>query len=220
MEITSILLARATAWVEAAELNPKGQTFYPDLTKALVTRYNFQIFPQKAEDYDQVKGIVFGAGKLGKSTIEQIVIYTYGLILDTRESTQESRHLLEEALQWASKELGLHYKSSMIKRWQYWSQISFSSKQQLLDVSPALRKLAEGIERSVNETIGEQLHYDLVSTSIDYDQLTRKHPLGRFSIQRRENTPFFENKYFSEAPLPTDVHIRLLEEFEAAILKK
>ena len=58
------------------------------------------------------------------------------------------------------------------------------------------------------------MRYDLAVLSIDYDQLTRKHPLGRFSIQRRDNTPFSENKYFSDAPLPTDVHIQLLEQFE------
>jgi hypothetical protein len=59
-----------------------------------------------------------------------------------------------------------------------------------------------------------------VTIMVDYDQLERKHALGRFSIQRRDNTPFSENKYFSDAPLPTDVHIRLLEEFETAISNK
>jgi len=71
-----------------------------------------------------------------------------------------------------------------------------------------------GESKGVADTMGENLKYDLSILSIDYDQLTRKHPLGRFSIQRRDNTPFSENKYFSDAPLPTDVHLRLLEQFE------
>jgi hypothetical protein len=78
----------------------------------------------------------------------------------------------------------------------------------------AVGKLAAGVAKGVADTIGENLKYDLSILSVDYDQLTRKHPLGRFSIQRRDNTPFSENKYFSDAPLPTDIHIRPLEQFE------
>jgi len=79
-------------------LNPRGAVFYPDLTKALVARYNFQKFPQKLEDFDESKGVAFGFGRLGDTVIEQLVIYTYGIVLDTRISTQESRRLLEESV--------------------------------------------------------------------------------------------------------------------------
>src|SRR6266404_4209940 len=107
MELASILLARAMAWVEPAELNPKGAVFYPDLVKAIVARYDFQKFPQKLEDFDEGKGVTFAGGRLGKTVIEQLIIYTYGIVLDTRVSTQESQRLLEEAFEWGSKELGL-----------------------------------------------------------------------------------------------------------------
>jgi len=214
MELTSILLARAMAWVEPTDLNPRGAVFYPDLTKALVARYNFQKFPQKIEDFDESKGITFGAGRLGDTVIEQLIIYTYGIVLDTRISTQESRRLLEEAFEWGSKELGLMYKPGMVKRWQYASHVTFRSSAQMTSAGPAVKRLAASVATSVADTMAENLKYDLAILSIDYDQLARKHPLGRFSIQRRENTPFSENKYFSDAPLPTDVHVRLLEQFE------
>jgi len=202
------------AWVEPTDLNPRGAVFYPDLTKALVARYNFQKFPQKIEDFDESKGITFGAGRLGDTVIEQLIIYTYGIVLDTRISTQESRRLLEEAFEWGSKELGLMYKPGMVKRWQYASHVTFRSSAQMTSAGPAVKRLAASVATSVADTMAENLKYDLAILSIDYDQLARKHPLGRFSIQRRENTPFSENKYFSDAPLPTDVHVRLLEQFE------
>ena len=97
MELTSILLARAMAWVEPIDLNPRGVVFYPELTKALVARYNFQKFPQKLEDFDETKGVTFGVGRLGDAVIEQLVIYTYGIVLDTRISTQESKPSSGEA---------------------------------------------------------------------------------------------------------------------------
>jgi len=221
MELASILLARALAWIEPAELNPTGKVFYPDLVAALVTRYNFQKFPQKVEDFDETKGITFGTGKLGRSVIEQVIIYTYGILLDTRTSTQESKRLLEEALQWASKDLGLVYKPSMIKRWQYTSQVTFSSECALTNASPAIQRLAKSMRENIAQVLpSENLDYELTGLLVDYDQLARKHPLGQFSIQRRENTPFSENKYFSDAPLPTDVHLKLLEQFEADISTK
>ena len=214
MELASVVLARAMAWVEPIDLNPRGAVFYPDLTKALVARYNFQKFPQKLEDFDETKGVTFGVGRLGDTVIEQLIIYTYGIVLDTRISTQESRRLLEEAFEWGRKELGFAYKPDMVKRWQYASSVTFRSTVQMTGVNSAVEKLAASVAKGVADAMGENLKYDLAILSVDYDQLTRKHPLGRFSIQRRDNTPFSENKYFSDAPLPTDIHIQLLEQFE------
>jgi hypothetical protein len=45
--------------------------------------------------------------------------------------------------------------------------------------------------------------------------LERKYGIASFSITRRAEARFSENKYFSEAPLPTDLHLKLLEQFEA-----
>jgi hypothetical protein len=214
MQLASVLLARAIAWVEPSDLNPRGATFYPQLTKALVARYGFRKFPERPDDYDESKGVTFSSGRLGDSTIDQLVIYAYGIMLDTRISTQESKRLLEDAFEWGGEELGLAYKPGMVKRWQYTSNLTFNSAVQMADASSALRKLTASVEKAVANVTGEDLKYDVSILGIDYDQLARKHPLGRFSIQRRDNTPFSENKYFSDAPLPTDVHLRLLEQFE------
>ncbi len=220
MELTSVLLARAMAWVEPSDLNPRGSVRYSDLTKGLIDRYNFQKFPQKIEDFDEAKGITFGAGQLGDVVIDQLIIYAYGIVLDTRVSTQESRRLLENAFEWGSKEFGLSYKKDMVKRWQFASQLTFRSTAHMTATSPALERLVAAVGDAVTGTMGESLKYDVSVLSVDYDQLTRKHPLGRFSIQRRDNTPYSENKYFSDAPLPTDVHLQILERFEKDVSEK
>ena len=147
--------------------------------------------------------------------IDRLIIYTYGIVVDIRSSTQESQRLLEEAFEWGSKELGLVYKPTMIKRWQYASQVIFRSDFHLTEISPAVQTSAQKLAERISAITGEKLSYELTVLAIDYDQVARKHPLGRFSIQRRDNTPFSENKYFSEAPLQTDDHIALLEQFEA-----
>jgi hypothetical protein len=215
VELAAIHLARSMAFVEPLDLNPHGRVYYPDLVTALVNRYGFKKFPEKPEDFDEVKGVTFVGGKFGGVVLEQFVIYRFGLALDTRVSTAESKRLLEEAMIWG-KEIGLVLRP--VPRWQYVSQITFHSKALLTCGDSAFTRLADSTSKAVSEVAGENVKYELIFASVDHDPLTRKHPLGRFSIQRRENTPFSENKYFSDAPLQTDVHIKLLERFEADIL--
>jgi len=216
MEQVTVLLARAIAWVEAIDLNPRGKVFYPALAQALVQRYGFQVFPQKIEEFDEGKGIKFGVGRDGDTVIEQVMIYTHAILLDTRVSTDESQRVLERALEWAAKELGLAYKGpSSIRSWQYSSQLTFrSSALSLTSLSPAVRTLSEGISKAVEDISGEKLPFEPITLTFGHDAMKRKHPYGNFSIQRRENIPFEENHYFSDAFLPTDTHIRLLEQFE------
>src|SRR6266852_8945008 len=100
MDTVTVLSAAATVWVESNDLNPRGAVFYPDLAKAIIARYNFQKYPEKFEDFDETKGVSFASGKLGETVIERLAIYTYGISLETRVSTEESKRLLEEGLRW------------------------------------------------------------------------------------------------------------------------
>jgi hypothetical protein len=216
MEIAAILQAKSMAFMEPVDLNSKGKVFWPDLVNALVARYNFQKFPQKPEDADRAKGITFGMGRLGDTVIEDLVFLPFGIVLGTRVSTEESKRLLEEAFRWGSKELGLAI--TPVIRWQYDSQLTFYSKVPLLAIHPGLQTLSNILTKNAAEILGEDdLKYDLTAIAMEFDALKRKYTLGRFSIQRRENTPFSENKFFSEAPLPTSIHLKALEEFEASI---
>jgi hypothetical protein len=201
-------------WIESVELNPRAKSFFPDTVKALVDRYGFLKYPQKLEEFDETKGITFASGRFNKQVIEQIQIFTYGLVLDTRISTEESKRLLEEALVWASDVLGINYDPKKTYRWQYVSSLTFTSDVFPKSMPRPVRSLAESVSQALGSSINENRTYEVVNLSLDYDQLTRKHPLGAFTIQRRENTPFGENKYFSSAPLPTEMHLKLLQNFE------
>jgi hypothetical protein len=218
MELAAIHQARALAFFEPIDLVSTRKVFFPDLVAAIASRYSFQRSPQKFEELDETKGITFQMGHLGDTPVDEIIIYTHGILLGTKISTRESKSLLEEALQWASKDFQLLTKP--VNRWLFASQLTFYSKFHLTDIHPAVRQLADAVGKNIAEITGENLKYETVGLLIDYDQLARKHALGRLSIQRRDNTPFSENKYFSDAPLPTDVHIKLLEQFEAAIAAK
>lgn len=218
MELSAVILARAVASVESYDLNPFGKLYYPDLARKLVERYGFQKFPQLAEDFDETKGVTFANGRFNGVVIDQLMIFTFGTALDTRTTTSDSKSLLTEAFQWLRKDLGIDYSPTAIRGWLYASQLTFHSKARLTSLHPALEKLCSSLTDSVRGYTEEVPPYETTILAFDYDQLRRKHPVGRFSIQRRDNVPFSDNKYFSDAPLETEVHIRLLEELESALL--
>jgi hypothetical protein len=88
----------------------------------------------------------------------------------------------------------------------------------LASFSPPLQRLAEKTS-GVTEKLWGGLKYQSMSINIGHDPTARKNGIASFIIQHRINSSFSENKYFSEAPLPTDLHIKFLEEFEADVLE-
>jgi hypothetical protein len=220
MKLSAVLLARALGFIETFDLNPKGQVFYPDVVREIVRRYQFQKFPQEFKDFDEQKGIEFLSGKAGNEVIEKLVIYNSGILIDTRSSTDTSETLIKEALAWAKDKFNLNYRPEMIRRFGYVSQITFYSEASLNTLNPALQKLADKVTEVVSMIHREKIQYQTSSVTIHHDPLARKNQVAGFTIHPRIDTPFSENKYFSEAPTPTGTHIALLEEFEADVLRQ
>jgi hypothetical protein len=217
MKLSAVLLARALAFIETSDLNPRGRVYYPDVVRQLVERYSFQKFPQQLQDFDEQKGVEFLSGRSGSEVIDRMVIYGNGILVDTRSGTDTSRHLIEEALSWGKSELSLNYSPGMIRRFGYVSQLTFHSSVSLNVLNPALQRLSDRLTEIVSEIHGEKIRYQTASFQIQHDPLARKNSIAGFTIFPRVGTPFSENKYFSEAPLPTDKHIALLEDFEAEL---
>lgn len=219
MEPSAVILARCIAFVETYDLSPEGRVFLPDVVSELASRYQFQKFPKEYSEFDENKGIEFLEGKRDRDVIWKLAIYNTGILLDTRSNTRLSQEIIEEALGWAKEKFGLTYNPGMISRFAYVSQLTFYSDITLDMLNPALKRLADRITSAVSEIHKEQVDYQPTSILIQHDQLKRKNPLASFTITPRAEAPLSDHKYFSEAPLPTDLHWELLEEFEAALKK-
>lgn len=191
-----------------------------DCVHSLVEKFDFQMFPTKPEDFDfSDKGVSFGSGKAGGLLIDLLKIYDGALFLDTLSSTSDSKRILLEIMEWGRAELGLSYKESLIRRWGYISQIVFKSEIPLLGMhSSPLRKLAAKTS-AVTEEIFEGLQYEPSQIWVGHDPAVRKNAIASLTIAHRINTAFSENIFFSEAPLPTDLHIKFLSEFEKDVME-
>jgi hypothetical protein len=192
MEITAVMLARIVAFVEVQELNPKGKAYYPDLVAALVKRFSFRVYPTKPEDFDEAKGVQFADGKFAEGTVDKMQIFTHGLMVDTRVSTEVSEKLLRDTLLWAKAELGLHFEERMIKRKGYGSQLTFESEMDLLRLNPVIGRIGQTISSKLKDTSSQPVSYEPTAILFNLDQSLSKLAPGPFSIERRAEIPFSE----------------------------
>jgi len=219
MQLSAVALARFIVFIEIAELDPRGRLHFPELSESLVKQFGFQKYPQKFEEFDLQKGIEFAQGKWARGSVEKLTIFGGGLAVETRSSTDDSESFLHEFLSWAATKFGIQYRPEMIKHVAYVSQVVFHVEAPILALlSNPVAKLSQRVSNSIEKVLKEKIHYEPTALWIGMDQLTRKMVPAAFSIQRRIDVPFSENKYFSEAPLPAEVHLTLLGEFEADVL--
>lgn len=219
MQLSAVVLARVIYFIESIDLNPRGQAYYPDVIRSLVERYRFLGFPQKLEDFDETKGVTLTSGRFENRNVDKVVIYNWGLTLENTASTTDAEQLLDEALTWATQNLHLRYESSMIKRKAYVSHITFySESSSLMSMNHALKAAADAISKSVLQHLKLPYTFEPSGVLVGIDPEEQRIPVQRFTIERRDGIAFRENKYFSAAPVPTDLHLRVVEDFEKAIL--
>lgn len=216
MKLNAILQARALAFVELYELDPRGRVFFPEVISKIRDRYGFLSVP-KPEDLDEQKGVELKTGRIGNKTIDTLKIFEQLLVLETHSNTSDSQAILQEMLEWGKSQLGLTFEPNMIRHWAYVSIVTFQSDHNILSYSPAA-KLAGKVSDAVSGLWKETVKFEPRAMSITHDPLLRKNGVAGFLISPRVETPYSENKFYSEAPLPTDVHIKFLEEFEADAL--
>lgn len=219
MKVSAVVLARVLAFIDAADLIPKGGASLHDLTTEVGKYFRFQKSPRTFEDLDLSKGIEFIDGRFGKRSIGKFVIWPSILVLETQVSTDAGKELIGDILQWGKERLGLDYDPGMITRFGYLSNLSFYSPAPLLSLSPLLERISTRTTEALTEIWKEPIVYEPLEIKVGHDPLTRKWPIAPFQITRRAEHKFSENKYFSEAPLPTDLHVSLLEEYESGILE-
>ena len=109
MRLSAVLLARAIALFDVAELNPFGKVFLPDLVVVISERFRFQKFPSSPADFNQEKGLEFEDGYYEGETISNLTIYNDGIKIDTCNSTNTGKRILLSSLTWLANNHGIAY---------------------------------------------------------------------------------------------------------------
>src|SRR5260370_28694563 len=152
METLAVRTARVIAYLNAEELNPSGRPLAHDFMRAFVERYAFVKQPTTADEVldTQNKGVIFEVGKLGTVGINKLVLFDWGIVVETSASTEASETVLQDMLDWGAKTFGLTDRPSLITSTNYVSEIVFSSDMQLPTVSPKLKAVVDKITELVS----------------------------------------------------------------------
>lgn len=217
MKLLAISIARLTVLTEIAEWNPRNTVSIPDFTRAFVERYGFLKFPKTVEEYDLQKGVAFGLGRVNQVNIEAVTFFHKGVVVDTRSSTQDSETVLADISQWAEEFFDAQYSPISEPRKFFLSELAFHSQVSLDRLNPKLRSLAARLTDVVSRHAQQQFNFETIGITFLPDLQKAKMAPSSFRIERLADSPFEENKYVSSAPLPTDEHLSLLEEFEAVL---
>lgn len=214
MQLLNVITARSLWFFDIAELNPRGKSLFPDLFDWLKDLYQFQKVPTSLTDVDQTKAFVFSNGQYqAKEEIfvdVELKLYNDGLVANTQSSTRHTDRFLENVLISASAEFSLHFIPDMIRRKLHLSELHVHSEGNLED-----QRLVN-FSKQIADATGEDVRLEFEFGGVSFWPRQSFPPLAisAFSIERKVNTDRDQHKYFSRAPLHTDTHLQLLNEFE------
>lgn len=210
MKLLSIRHARAIWLMPMNDMNPRGKYLLP-LLLGLIDRYKFQDVPNIQEALKKQQGIkltagVFNAPKAGPIAVD-FSIFNDGLVADTRCSTDEAELFIKDLFNWGMKEFGIQVPQS-VKR-QYLSEFHFELDRSLGSLNPKLGAIAKKLTGKIVDDDSAVFEFFGFSFGQEFKG-GRTHP--QFRIERAENTPIKENRFYSSAPLKTVDHIELVED--------
>jgi len=215
MELLSVIRARAIWLVYIRELNPRGKNININLIDWLRNKYGFLKYPLSIYDRTQSGALIFSDGTFqgrdGSYISVELNIYNDGFIVDTRSSTKDSDLFIKDVIDSLVKDFGLIYKPEMLRKRLYVSELDLRSERSLNNINPRVQAFIHKI-RSMMDT-DERGILELASLGFMWDSAL---PNGQshFQFERTAETPFSEGRYYSRAPLHTEDHLSLLNEFE------
>lgn len=224
MKINSNLQGRAVALINIDEWLPREGFYLPDALPLVAQRYEFATIPSLSNSITKAKdeGFKFETGKLKllgeQYYIHDFTIWSDGLVVSAN-TTDSAEAFLDDLLTWGNQELGFRVLLSMVGKRLYLSQLAIefdhAPAEKLLTLHPVFAAYNAALQRVYSH---EFPPVEISSMKFDYDRAIAPNAfrvLGNFIIERRENHRFTEdNIFFSQAPLTTAEHIKLLEDFE------
>jgi hypothetical protein len=223
VKLKSVMMARAIWIFDLQDLNPKGKSIFPGIFDWLKETYQFEKIPKSIEDRDTHGGWAFSQGEF--QVKEEIFIdvdlgiYNDGLVATTHSSTNDTEVFLMNVLDLACKEYSLAFHPSMVRRKIYLSEINVECDGSLSKISQPLNEFSTKVSSALKFDGEPRFQLTGIVFGVETTALpVSKQLFSGFQFERKVGAPFSENRFYSKAPLPTHIHLQLIEQLEKLIL--
>jgi hypothetical protein len=216
MKIVTVDIARATWLFPLAELNPTGRS----MTQAFIglkERYKFKKAPTHSLDFDtEAKGLIFNEGEFvnrdGVTVLAKLSLFSDGVVSDTWSSTRDAEDLLKDAMQWVKAEHGFSLPADRKVKTLYLSTLTVVTEKFHLPGQEKFEALAEAMSSRLADAGRPNKGYIVSGFNLSSAEWDQSGAPVQYRFEIRTTSHPGENRYYASAPLPTDVHLALLEE--------
>jgi len=219
MDIRQVLLARA---IQFFRIGSPG--YLPEIAQKIKDRYEFvvspkneDLLPPSPEAAGQPKGAEFRHGRMknaeGRAVIiQQLSVFQDGLVADTTTSTEDSDLFLRDLTEWSESEISARV---ILGRRLYVSHLEFQTAVPLEIYAPSFGSVGNEVTALLHGYGLEAAPYQFSVVTLNIDHIGTVPPQpAPFHLERRANVPFKDNMWFSQAPLKTKDHIKVLYNLE------
>ncbi len=217
--------ARSVWLFDISDLNPKGKDFTEELVAWIRDRYSFVTIPDLKDvlaksGTDKAIGLIFQRGRFQTadgsfSEIVSLAIHNDGIVIETTSSTQEADRIAADLLSATAKQFGLAYEPDMVRKRLYVSTVIVKSEMALDAVHPGLTAFADRISAALGN--GPSPSFRLAGLAF-WTEPNDNGVHKTFTVVPQAGKPLSEHRYYSEAPLQTEDHLRLLEDLERILV--
>jgi hypothetical protein len=151
--------------------------------------------------------------------IERFFIVPEGVIA-VAPSTDTAQAFIEDLLTWGAEKHKFRVSPDIFKRLIYLSQIVVGFNNSIDSLLAHFETITGSFAQMFRLTYNADLPMRCYSLAINYDRTKTNGDLDKiatFAIERRTNEPYESNRFFCQAPLRTDDHIKLLENIESLL---
>lgn len=218
MRLINTEIGRVIRLFPVEDIRPPGGLHPPTAMRMLGEKYSFGYTPDPRHTWEEAQrdGLKFQLGKLvhGNRTINvnDFTLYNDGIVA-TATSTNDADIFLDDLLAWGKEVFGFRDVSPATSRTLYYSNVIVEFELSPNSLLGNFAVLSDGLLKLLRTTYGLDIPVQLNGVGFHIDR-TEAGPawqtLSQFTLERRLNQPFSQNRFTSEAPFKTNDHLSFL----------
>jgi hypothetical protein len=207
------------------EMRPLRGLVLADTVRLLTDRYQFA-YPPDLSRWENVQNnpLLFRSGKLEKNgytlAVGELGVYSDGIAVSA-SSTEVAEEILNDLLDWSKNALGMRELQRSARK-MYHSVVVVEFDYDVGALLSQYAKICSLLSDSLKVTykLENEVKLSRLAFSQDPTKTPPSLPAGELVIERRVNYPYDTNRFFCSAQLPTDEHVRLLQQIEAVMAER